>query len=162
MAGARAELSNYPRTMRFYEQVMGVYFDDLDAFQVLHNARYLLLFERTIGSFWRHLGWGALLAPTDNPDQYHVVRANHILYDRPVRGVGEVRVRIWVEHLGRTSLTFGMRVLPVDSDEPYCSGSRVIVRLDPDTFTPVPWSESLRQKLGPFTAPVGDGRTPSP
>ena len=37
---------------RFHEQVMGVYFDDLDAFRILHNARYLLLFERTIGSFW--------------------------------------------------------------------------------------------------------------
>ena len=47
--------------MRFHENVMGVYFDDLDAYQILHNARYLLLFERTIGSFWRHLGWGAVL-----------------------------------------------------------------------------------------------------
>ena len=30
---------------------------------VLHNARYLLFFERTLGSFWRHLGWGATLDP---------------------------------------------------------------------------------------------------
>ena len=138
--------------MRFYEQVMGVYFDDLDAFQVLHNARYLLLFERTIGQFWRHLGWGSLLSPTDNPDQYHVVRANHILYDRPVRGVGEVRVRIWVEQLGRTSLTFGMRILPTDNDVPFCTGSRVIVRVDPQDFRPVPWTDALRRQLGPFTA----------
>ncbi len=41
--------------VRFHEQVHGVYFDDLDAFQILHNARYLLLFERTIGSFWQKL-----------------------------------------------------------------------------------------------------------
>ncbi|MSP56735.1 MAG: acyl-CoA thioesterase [Myxococcales bacterium] len=137
--------------MRFYEQVMGVYFDDLDAFQVLHNARYLLLFERTIGSFWRQLGWGSLLAPADNPDQYHVVRANHIVYDRPVRGVGEVRVRIWVEQLGRTSLTFGMRILPMDSDEPYCTGSRVIVRVDPETFKPTEWTQALRGRLKAIT-----------
>ena len=38
--------------MRFYEAIHGVYFDDLDALQILHNSRYLLLFERTIGSFW--------------------------------------------------------------------------------------------------------------
>lgn len=138
--------------MRFHEQVMGVYFDDLDAFQVLHNARYLLLFERTIGSFWKMLGWGSLLLPADNPDQYHVVRANHILYDRPVRGVGEVRVRIWVEKLGRTSLTFGMRLLPIDDDQAYCTGTRTIVRVDPDSFQPVPWTAELRRQLAGFVA----------
>lgn len=140
--------------MRFHEQVMGVYFDDLDAFQVLHNARYLLLFERTIGSFWRRMGWGALLEPADNADQYHVVRANHIVYDRPVRGVGEVRVRIWVERLGATSLTFALRLLPLDHDEPYCTGTRTIVRVDPVTFKPTPWSEALRAQLLPF---IGEG-----
>ena len=41
--------------MRFYETIHGVYFDDLDGFQILHNARYLLLFERTIGAFWQRL-----------------------------------------------------------------------------------------------------------
>ena len=35
---------------------MGVYFDDLDPMHILHNSRYLLLFERTMGSFWQHLG----------------------------------------------------------------------------------------------------------
>ena len=138
--------------MRFYEQVMGVYFDDLDAFQILHNARYLLLFERTIGSFWRQLGWGALLVPKDNPDQYHVVRANNVEYLRPVRGVGDVRVRIWIEKLGRTSLTFAMRVRPVDEDADYCVGTRTIVRVDPDTQRPVPWSDDLREKLAPYRA----------
>lgn len=138
--------------MRFHEQVMGVYFDDLDAFQVLHNARYLLLFERTIGSFWKQIGWGALLSPTENPDQYHVVRANHIQYDRPVRGVGEVRVRIWVESMGRTSLTFAMQILPMDHDLPYCTGTRTIVRVHPETFLPVPWTDELRRKLTPLAA----------
>ena len=64
--------------MRFHEAVHGVYFDDLDAFRILHNARYLLLFERTIGDFWQHLGWGNILDAQLNPDQYHHVRANHI------------------------------------------------------------------------------------
>ena len=30
-----------------------IYFDDLDVFGVLHNARYPLLIERTIGAFWK-------------------------------------------------------------------------------------------------------------
>ncbi len=138
--------------MRFHEQVMGVYFDDLDAFQILHNARYLLLFERTIGSFWKHLGWGGVLDAQRNPDQFHLVRANAIEYLRPVTGVCDVRVRVWVEKLGNTSLTFGMHVLPMDHDEVYCKGTRVIVRVSPETHRPVPWSDPFRARLLPYRA----------
>ena len=107
--------------MRFHEVVHGVYFDDLDPFQILHNARYLLIFEHTIGAFWRHLGWAGTLDFQANPDQFHYVRANHIEYLRAVRGVGTVRCRVWVEKLGRTSLTFGLRVLPLDEDVDYAT-----------------------------------------
>ena len=138
--------------MRFHENVMGVYFDDLDAFQILHNARYLLLFERTVGSFWRHMGWGPVLDPTNNPDQFHMVRANAIEYLSPVRGTGDVRVRIWVEKLGRTSLTFGMRVLAMDSDVDHARGTRTVVRVDPVTFAPLPWTTPFREKLAPYRA----------
>jgi acyl-CoA thioester hydrolase len=139
--------------MRFHEAVHGVYFDDLDAFQILHNARYLLLFERTIGSFWRQLGWGGALDVQSNPDQFHLVRANHVEYLRPVNGVGQVRVRVWVEQLGRSSLTFGLRCLPLDEDIDFATGTRVIVRVDPETRRPVPWTESFRKELAPYLAP---------
>ncbi len=136
--------------MRFHETTHGVYFDDLDAFQILHNARYVLLFERTIGSFWRHLGWGGPLDVQSDSDRFHLVRANHVDYLRPVKGVGEVRVRVWVHKLGRTSLTFGLRCLPLDQDLDYASGSRTIVRVSPDTWQPVPWSDSFRETMAPY------------
>ena len=34
-----------------------------------------------------------------NPDQFHLVRANHLEYLKPVVGVSQVRVRVWVEKL---------------------------------------------------------------
>jgi acyl-CoA thioester hydrolase len=145
--------------MRFHETVHPVWFDDLDAFQILHNVRYLLIFERTIGSFWQHMGWGspldAILDPSRHPDQYHLVRSNHISYDRPVRGVGRVRCRVWVEKLGRTSLTFGMAVLPMDEDLPYATGERVFVRVAADTQQPVPWTEPFREALAPYRRDLG-------
>lgn len=144
--------------MRFHEAVHGVYFDDLDAFQILHNARYLLLFERTIGSFWRYLGWSGPLDVQSNPDRYHLVRANHVEYLRPIEGVGQVRVRVWVERLGRTSLTFGLRCLPMDEDVDCATGTRTIVRVDPDTKRPCPWTTSFRETLAPYCAP---GAVPS-
>jgi acyl-CoA thioester hydrolase len=143
--------------MRFHENVMGVYFDDLDAYQILHNARYLLLFERTIGSFWRHLGWGTVLDAANNPDQFHMVRANTVEYLKPVRGTGDVRVRVWVQKLGRTSLTFGMRVLAMDHDLDHARGTRTVVRVDPVTFAPLPWTAPFIEKLAPYRA---DTETP--
>lgn len=145
--------------MRFHEEVLGVYFDDLDAFQILHNSRYLLLFERTIGAFWGRMGWGGPLDAQRNPDQFHMVRTNAIEYLSPVRDVGDVRVRIWVEKLGRTSLTFGMRVLPMDHDEDHARGTRTLVRVDPATFRPVPWSDDFRARLAPFRK---DAEAPTP
>lgn len=141
--------------MRFHENVHDVYFDDLDAFQVLHNARYLLLFERTIGSFWRHMGWGSVLDAQKSPDQFHLVRANHIEYARPVVGTTTVRVRVWVEKLGRTSLTFGFRMLPMDEDTEYAHGTRTLVRVDPRTLKPTPWTDDTRERLVPYCADLG-------
>jgi acyl-CoA thioester hydrolase len=142
--------------MRFHEVVHGIYFDDLDALQILHNSRYLLLIERTIGSFFRHLGWTGMRDVHKHPDQYHLIRANHIEYHRPVTELGEVRVRVWVEKLGRTSLTFGFRVLPLDEDREYASGTRVLVRVDPQTFRPAPWTDAFRVHLSPYCRAAGD------
>lgn len=136
--------------MRHFEQVHAVYFDDLDAFQILHNARYLLMFERTIGAFWQRLGWGGTLDAQRNPDQFHVVRANNVEYLRAFHGTGEARVRVWVEKLGTTSLTFGMKILPMDEDVPHAQGTRTVVRVSPTTFTPLPWTEPFRERMAPW------------
>ena len=74
---------------RFHETVFGIYFDDLDPFNILHNSRYLLLFERAVGAFWMDIGWGAF-QDSDRPEQFHLVRHTAIDYLAPVRGVGKV------------------------------------------------------------------------
>lgn len=146
----RRERPGMSARVRFHETLHGVYFDDLDAFQILHNARYLLFVEHTIGSFWRAMGWSGVLDFNSNPDQYHFVRANHLEYHRPMVGTGQLRVRVWIERLGTSSLTFGFRLLPMDEDKDYASGTRVIVRVDPQHKRPVAWSEELKQKLAPY------------
>lgn len=134
---------------RFHERIMGVYFDDLDPFQILHNARYILLFERTLGSFWEELGMGALQG---RHETMHLVRANSIQYERPVRGTGQVRVRVWIEKLGRTSLTFGFRIMPIDEDVDFACGTRVIVHIDADSWAPSPWGAGFRDSVKPWVA----------
>ena len=143
--------------MRFHENVHDVYFDDLDAFRILHNARYLLIFERTIGAFLRHLGLGGPLDADNNPDQYHLVRTNHMEYQQPVRGLGQVRARVWVRRLGRTSMTFGFRLMKLDEDIDHAEGTRVVVRVDPATLRPVPWSPAFRRSLAPYCEELVEG-----
>jgi acyl-CoA thioester hydrolase len=134
---------------RFFEQTFGVYFDDLDPFHILHNARYLLLFERALGAFWMELGFGSF---QDDPDQFHMVARNEVDYRRPVEGVGRVRVRVWIERVGRTSLTVGFRMMPLDQDIDHARGTRTIVRVDQEQRRPTPWSDEFRAKVGPWCA----------
>jgi len=140
--------------VRFYEQTQGVYFDDLDPFHILHNARYVVLFERTLGAFWMELGFGAF-QDTTQPEQFHLVARNEIDYREPVRGVGKVRVRVWVERIGSSSLTFAFRVLPLDRDVDHARGKRVIVHVEPTTLRATPWADSVRQLLAPWTEQPG-------
>ena len=134
--------------MRFHERVMGVYFDDLDMYKILHNARYILLFERTLGSLWEELA-GAEMMVLDHPNLRHLVRASTVEYLRPVRGTGKVRVRVWVENLGRTSLTFGFRLMPMFEDVDCARGTRTVVHIDEDGG-PAVWSDDFRAVLAPW------------
>ena len=136
--------------MRFFEESQGVYFDDLDPLHILHNARYLLLFERTLGAFWMELGLGPF-QDEGRPEQFHLVARNEIDYLSPVHGVGKVRVRLWVERIGRTSVTFAFRLLPIDRDLEHARGRRTIVHVERSSLRPTPWSEDLRALLAPFT-----------
>ncbi len=135
--------------MRFYEEVVGVYFDDLDAFYILHNARYLVLFERTLGAFWQSLGMGGF-EPQSAGDHCHLVRANTVEYLAPVKGTGKVRVRVTIAKIGRTSLTFQFRLMPLDQDVDHAIGTRTIVRVDPQTQRPLPWTGEFRERLAPW------------
>ena len=136
--------------MRFHEVIHGVYFDDLDIFGVLHNSRYMLLFERTIGDFWKKIGWGNALEWATNPDRFHLVRVNHMEYERAVENVSDVRARIWIEKLGTTSMVVGFKLMAVDEDIVYARGHRVHVCVNPKTKRPRPWSDELRRELEPY------------
>lgn len=137
---------------RFHEQIHGVYFDDLDPFGILHNARYVLLFERTLGSLWQHLGLGQF---QEDDDRYHFVRANLVEYHHPIRGTGQVRVRVWIHQLGRTSLTYAFALMPLDEDRVCASGTRTVVRVDPQLFRPAPWTDAFRARLAGWLPPEG-------
>lgn len=129
-----------------FEVAHDVWFDDLDAFGVVHNARYLLLFERTLGAFWAHLGFGGFFS---DPDRIHVVRANQVDYLRPQVGIGTIRVRLSVSRLGTSSLTNGFEAWST-GEALLATGSRTVVRIDGDTWEVTPWAAAFRDALRPW------------
>lgn len=133
-----------------YRSVQHVYFDDLDALNILHNVRFLLFMERARGELFNILGfrWEDDLAK--NPDKYHVVAEHQIKYLKPVRGEGDVAVQLSPTHLGTSSLVLHATVESLDAKSLYAEGHTRIVRLDADTGKPCPWSQPFRDKVGPL------------
>jgi len=137
-----------------FVSVQRVYFDDLDALNILHNMRYLLFIERARGELFNAMGFHWQDDLTRNPDRFHVVAEHAIKYLAPVRGEGDLSIVLRVAHLGRTSLTISARVQSPDGGIRFAEGSTRLVRLDPATFRPAPWSDPFRAVVGPLVIRV--------
>lgn len=142
--------SGLATTAMTYRSTQRVYFDDLDALNILHNVRYLLFIERARGELLNALGfrWEDSLAV--NPDKFHVVAAHDIQYLVPVRGEGDVVVSLSPRKLGTSSFTLAAEVASVDGAVVYARGSTRLVRLDPGTSRPCPWSDRFRAAFSPL------------
>jgi acyl-CoA thioester hydrolase len=130
-----------------YRSVQRVYFDDLDALNLLHNLRYLLLIERARGELFHLLGFRWQDDITVNPDKWHVVAENAINYLVPVRAEGDLAVEISPAKLGRSSFVLKARVCSMDGAITHAEGTSRLVRLDPHTNRPCPWSDAFRAAL---------------
>lgn len=127
-----------------------VYFDDLDALNILHNVRFVLFMERARGELFNALGFRWEDDFHVNPDKYHVVAEHQIRYRVPVRGEGELCVELAVKHLGTSSLVVEARVRSTNHETLFAEGTTRLVRLDPSTSRPCPWSARFRDAFGPL------------
>lgn len=136
-----------------YRSVQRVYFDDLDALNILHNVRFLLFMERARGELFNELGFHWQDDIAHNPDKFHVVAAHEVRYLAPVRGEGEIAIEVRPVHLGSTSLVIAAQVASLDDKTIYAEGRSRMVRLDPSTFRPAPWSDKFRSTFEPLVRP---------
>ncbi len=127
-----------------HTETVTVYFDDLDAMGVVHNAKYVTLFERALAGYWTRAGWPYDPGQPRFAEVLFAVRESAITYHTPIARVGTVQVRFWLDHLGTTSLIYGFQVLSEDGSVVHVEGRRVQVRLDPVTLRPAPIGTELR------------------
>ncbi len=136
--------------MAAFRSTQRVYFDDLDALNILHNVRFLLFMERARGEFFNALGFRWQEPSETNPDKFHVIAAHEIQYLAPVRGEGELCIEVAPTKLGTSSLTLAANVQSIDGAIVYARGHSRLVRLDETTFHPCPWSSRFREAMQPF------------
>lgn len=117
-----------------------VFFDDLDAFGMLYHGRFPALLERAITLRFARLG-----LTLGHPDLNVAVRELNLVFERPVKGIGPLDVTFGLEKLGRTSASFAFRVHSGDVTHAY--GRRVIIKLDPRSGAPEPWTPPTRELL---------------
>lgn len=121
-----------------------VHFDELDPMMMLHNARFAAHVERAVSGWYAVNGGRWELDPEANPDQFHVVRELRIEFLNPVLGPRQMRIDLWVEHLGTTSCVYGFLCSSEDGETPFARGERTIVKVDRATYRPAPWSDLFR------------------
>lgn len=127
-----------------------VWFDEFDKLGVLHNARYAIHVERAVSLFF-----ASIYGTADPADLHFLVKQYGIEFVRPfTRHLGELTVELWMERLGTTSAVFGFRcvsdgtaesaaVAPTEVE--HARGTRTVVRVDPATNRPSPWSDAFRE-----------------
>lgn len=118
---------------------------DLDAFNHVNNASFLILLEearlqwlRSVPGEW----FGAHSMP--------VMAAINLQYLRPITWPAEIDVVLTCERMGATSVTLGNRVVErSDHTRVYADGNIVMVWIDPATGKSVPLPQAIRHACQP-------------
>ena len=124
-----------------------VYLDDLDGFGMLYHATYARLLDEAVVDFWQDSGWRI-----DPEVQVLAIRELNLTYHAPVVGICDVDVHFWIEQAGRTSATYGFRILSDDHRVLHAEGTRVIVNLDGQTWRPSPMTDEMWEMARPLLA----------
>jgi acyl-CoA thioester hydrolase len=123
---------------------MSVHYDDLDQMGMVHNARYALMLERALNTYWVARNYAYVNGVYTHPDAFIAVAEFTITYRVPVRGIGDIGVQFWVDKFGDSSVVYAYRVLSADGSTVHAEGRRVHIRLDPKTLRPTAWGEDTR------------------
>ena len=138
-------------------ELVSVHYDDFDPMGVVHNARYALLLERAVIPYWERRGHAFAAGRPSTSDAFMAVREFTITYHTPILGTGEIAVHFWLEQLGSSSGVYGFRLQSVDGSTLHAEGQRVVIKLDPATMRPAPWSDDARAiALGLARTPGAD------
>lgn len=122
------------------EADISVRWRDLDAFNHVNNSNYLTYLEEA------RLQWlQQLPGEWMNAQAAPVMAASEVNYRRPIEWPAQVRVQLFSQRLGNTSMVIGHRIVDTnDGQLVYCDGHVVMVWMNPQTGKSVPLPQVVR------------------
>lgn len=116
--------------------------NDIDIFGHVNNARYYEFFDTTVLGFLhtRDLGIGTERAAM-------VVAENGCRFHREIVFADRLEMGLRVEHIGTSSVRYGLAAFVNDGAEASASGHFVHVFVDPQTKRPKPFPTPVREHL---------------
>jgi acyl-CoA thioester hydrolase len=144
---AKAEASETPvpaTPTPLFTAALPVRWRDLDAFNHVNNSNYLTYLEEARLQWLSHVP-----GPWFDDHAMPVMAAVQLNYRRPIEWPAQLRVELFCERLGSSSMTIGHRILDAEhADRLYGDGNVVMVWMDPATGKPVPLPEAIREAAG--------------
>ena len=137
----KAQKHTAPRSL--FSAPIVVRWRDLDAFNHVNNSSYFTFLEearlqwlRTIKGEWF------------NEHAMPVIAAIMVNYRAPIAWPAVIRVELFCDRVGSSSLTVGHRIVDAgDASRMYCDGHAVLVWTDPATGQSVPLPEAIRNAI---------------
>ena len=137
------EASLNPAPVPLFISPMDVRWQDLDAYNHVNNANYLVYLQEA------RLNWLKDI-PGDwySPESAPVMAHSELNYRLPIEWPADVQIELFVNRMGNSSMTIGHRIL--DSNDPtriHCDGSITMVWIDTRSGRPVPLPQAIRDAV---------------
>ena len=146
-----------------------VRFSDCDPLGHVNNARYLTYLEQTRIELWRRqagleLRRAARRSPgSSNPgdNEGFILARTEIDFEAPAHDGDVLEVRLTLDAIGRSSMTYGYEMLDVTTAQRVASAKSVVVWYDYAASRPVPLTDARKALLSKPVAEVASEQYPA-
>ncbi len=126
-----------------------VFFEDVDAYQVVHNAKFFCFFERGRLEYLRHLGF-----VDEGPDCLRnlevVIAENYCSYKKPAILDDILTVCLRISFMKRSSFQFQYIIIRKNSKELIACGYTTLVCVDRKTLKPTGIKPGVKNAVEKF------------
>lgn len=123
-----------------------VRYSEIDYQGIAYNAHYLTWMDTTIHEFFKALPYDYTAKRADTGSDFNTVKAT-VEFRRPLRLDEDFVVELRIGRIGRSSLTFDLRLVVEGEDEPRATGEIVWVYADQAAVRAAPLPDELLDRL---------------
>jgi acyl-CoA thioester hydrolase len=132
-----------PSPIPLFITPMDVRWQDLDAYNHVNNANYLVYLQEA------RIRWLELLPEKwYSEDGAPVMARSELNYRLPIEFPADIQIELFADRMGTSSMTVGHRIVSTDdATKIHCDGSVTMVWVNPKTGRPVPIPQVIRDAV---------------